>query len=231
MSWADVVAVVLFFGVTAYAIFGGADFGAGFWDLVAGGAKRGRTAARARRPLDRPGVGGQPRLADLLPRRALDRVRRDLRVDHADAVRPAHARRARHRPARLELRVPQGGVPHPGPPELRRRVRAVVRARPVLHGRGRRGDRLRPGARGRRRRRPGGQLDQPVVDPRRGPRGRRGRVPRGGLPHLGRAPDRGRGDGRVLPAPRGGRGGRRRARARSPGSSCCAPTPATSSTA
>jgi cytochrome d ubiquinol oxidase subunit II len=35
------VAVVLFFGVTAYAVFGGADFGAGFWDLVAGGAVRG----------------------------------------------------------------------------------------------------------------------------------------------------------------------------------------------
>lgn len=41
MSWANAVAVVLFFGVTAYAIFGGADFGAGFWDLVAGGAERG----------------------------------------------------------------------------------------------------------------------------------------------------------------------------------------------
>jgi cytochrome d ubiquinol oxidase subunit II len=35
------VAVVLFVGVTAYAIFGGADFGAGFWDLIAGGATRG----------------------------------------------------------------------------------------------------------------------------------------------------------------------------------------------
>src|SRR3954462_9833989 len=35
------VAVVLFFGVTAYCIFGGADFGAGFWDLVSGGAERG----------------------------------------------------------------------------------------------------------------------------------------------------------------------------------------------
>ena len=32
------VAVVLFVAVTAYAVFGGADFGAGFWDLVAGGA-------------------------------------------------------------------------------------------------------------------------------------------------------------------------------------------------
>jgi cytochrome bd ubiquinol oxidase subunit II len=35
-------AVVLFFGVTTYAVFAGADFGAGFWDLVAGGAERGR---------------------------------------------------------------------------------------------------------------------------------------------------------------------------------------------
>ena len=35
------IAVMLFFGVTAYALFGGADFGAGFWDLIAGGAERG----------------------------------------------------------------------------------------------------------------------------------------------------------------------------------------------
>ncbi len=41
MDQVDAVAVVLFFGVTAYALFGGADFGAGFWDLIAGGAKRG----------------------------------------------------------------------------------------------------------------------------------------------------------------------------------------------
>src|SRR6476469_7187438 len=42
----NAVAVVLFFGITAYAVFGGADFGAGFWDLVAGGATRGeRTRA------------------------------------------------------------------------------------------------------------------------------------------------------------------------------------------
>ena len=35
-------AAALFFGVTAYAVFGGADFGAGFWDLIAGGAERGK---------------------------------------------------------------------------------------------------------------------------------------------------------------------------------------------
>lgn len=38
---AELVAAVLFVGVTAYAVFGGADFGAGFWDLVAGDARRG----------------------------------------------------------------------------------------------------------------------------------------------------------------------------------------------
>ena len=37
-------AVVLFVGILAYALFGGADFGAGFWDLVAGGPARGERA-------------------------------------------------------------------------------------------------------------------------------------------------------------------------------------------
>jgi cytochrome d ubiquinol oxidase subunit II len=36
-----VAAVILFTAVTLYAILGGADFGAGFWDLVAGGTARG----------------------------------------------------------------------------------------------------------------------------------------------------------------------------------------------
>ena len=36
-----VAAVILFSAVTVYAVFGGADFGAGCWDLVAGGAQRG----------------------------------------------------------------------------------------------------------------------------------------------------------------------------------------------
>ncbi len=37
----DAVAIVLMFGITAYALFGGADFGAGFWDLAAGRTDRG----------------------------------------------------------------------------------------------------------------------------------------------------------------------------------------------
>jgi cytochrome d ubiquinol oxidase subunit II len=34
-------ALVLFAAILAYCVFGGADFGAGFWDLTAGGARRG----------------------------------------------------------------------------------------------------------------------------------------------------------------------------------------------
>ena len=41
MSLADAAALILWAGVTFYALFGGADFGGGFWDLVAGGAERG----------------------------------------------------------------------------------------------------------------------------------------------------------------------------------------------
>jgi cytochrome bd ubiquinol oxidase subunit II len=38
---ADLTAVVALIGLTAYVVLGGADFGAGFWDLTAGGAERG----------------------------------------------------------------------------------------------------------------------------------------------------------------------------------------------
>jgi cytochrome bd ubiquinol oxidase subunit II len=42
VSKADAVVVVLWVGATMYAIFGGADFGAGLWSLLAGGGSRGR---------------------------------------------------------------------------------------------------------------------------------------------------------------------------------------------
>src|SRR5262245_30720668 len=50
MSTADVCAVILWIGVTLYAIFGGADFGAGVWDLLAGSGERGE---RVRDQIDR----------------------------------------------------------------------------------------------------------------------------------------------------------------------------------
>jgi cytochrome d ubiquinol oxidase subunit II len=44
LSSADAVAGVLWVGVTFYTVFGGADFGAGFWSLFAGRGERGRRA-------------------------------------------------------------------------------------------------------------------------------------------------------------------------------------------
>ncbi len=41
MSKADAAAAILWVGVTFYALFGGADFGGGFWDLIAGDAEKG----------------------------------------------------------------------------------------------------------------------------------------------------------------------------------------------
>jgi len=41
MSKADVAAAILWVGATFYALFGGADFGGGFWDLIAGDAGKG----------------------------------------------------------------------------------------------------------------------------------------------------------------------------------------------
>jgi cytochrome d ubiquinol oxidase subunit II len=42
MSGANAVAAVLWIGATMYAVFAGADFGAGLWSLLAGGGDRGR---------------------------------------------------------------------------------------------------------------------------------------------------------------------------------------------
>jgi cytochrome bd ubiquinol oxidase subunit II len=50
VSEADGIAALLWVAVTLYAVLAGADFGAGFWDLVAGGPERG---ARPRALIDR----------------------------------------------------------------------------------------------------------------------------------------------------------------------------------
>ena len=179
-------AVVLFVGVIAYAIFGGADFGAGFWDLIAGGTERGE---RPREVIDHSiGPVWEANHVWLIfcfvvlwtcfPE-AYASITLTLFV-------PLTIGRLRHRAAGRELRLPQGGVPHPRSPQLRRRLRRLVGARAVLHGRGRRGDRVGSGPRRRPGRRPVVQLGQPDLDPRRRAR-RRGRaVPRGRLSGLGR---------------------------------------------
>lgn len=50
MVLARVVVTIIWVGVICYAVFAGADFGSGFWDLVAGGDRRG---ARPRRRIER----------------------------------------------------------------------------------------------------------------------------------------------------------------------------------
>jgi cytochrome d ubiquinol oxidase subunit II len=42
MPLAEIMLAVLWLGLTAYVLFGGADFGGGVWDLLAGGTERGR---------------------------------------------------------------------------------------------------------------------------------------------------------------------------------------------
>lgn len=41
MSLADLMIAVMWAGLTAYVLLGGADFGGGFWDLLAGGTRKG----------------------------------------------------------------------------------------------------------------------------------------------------------------------------------------------
>src|SRR6202035_1563095 len=43
---ADAVGAILLASVTLYAVLGGADFGGGLWDLLAGGARRGGAPRR-----------------------------------------------------------------------------------------------------------------------------------------------------------------------------------------
>lgn len=47
---ADIILVIIWVGVSAYGVFGGADFGGGIWDFVAGGPDRG---ARPRRLIEK----------------------------------------------------------------------------------------------------------------------------------------------------------------------------------
>ena len=68
------VTAALFTGVVVYAVLGGADFGSGFFDLTAGGARRGAEVRTPGGSQHRSGLGGEPRLVDLCPRDVVDRV-------------------------------------------------------------------------------------------------------------------------------------------------------------
>ena len=164
---ATTAAVILFAAIIAYAVFGGADFGAGFWDLVAGGSKRGR---RPREVIDHaiapvweanhvwlifvfvllwtcfPEAYASITLTLFVPLTlaALGIVLRGASFAFRKAV-----------------------FAHPGPPQLRRRVRGLVGAGALLLRRRGRRHRLGAGPGRGQGGRPVGQLGQPDVRPGR----------------------------------------------------------------
>jgi hypothetical protein len=227
---ATTAALILFAAITTYAVFGGADFGAGFWDLVAGGTKRGE---RPREVIDHaiapvweanhvwlifvwvllwtcfPEAYASITLTLFVPLTlaALGIVLRGASF----AFRKAVFRTRDRRNFGAAFAISSVLVPYC--------FGAVVGA--IASGRvpagGKAGD-------------PVGQLGQPHLRPRRGARGLPHRLPRGLLPGPRCRPALRRVDGRLLPAP--GHRGRASPPAwwRSSGSSCCPTTRSTSST-
>ena len=153
----------LVLGISAYAVFGSADFGAGFWDLTAGGAARGGRVRGHGPALDEPGVGGQPRLADLRARDRVDGVPGRVRVAHVDALRPALPRRPRDHLPRDGLRAARPRGHDPRGAHARRGLRPLLRADPVLPRGDARRHRLGPRAGGQRGGRPVVVVAEPDV--------------------------------------------------------------------
>ncbi len=112
-------------GIAAYAVLGSADFGAGFWDLTAGGARRGGRLRGNDPALDGARLGGQPRLADLRPGDRLDRVPESVRLDLLDALHPAVPGRDRDHLPRHRVRAARAG----GDDQRGARARRPVRER------------------------------------------------------------------------------------------------------
>ena len=119
----NAVAVLLMIAITAYAIFGGADFGAGFWDLVAGGAERGD---RPREVIDHS-IGPVWEANHVWLIFIFVILWTGFPEAYASITLtvfvPLTLAALGDRAARLELRVPQDRLPHPRPPQLRRRLR------------------------------------------------------------------------------------------------------------
>ena len=195
------------------------------------GHKRGERPREVIDHADRPGLGGQPRLADLRLRAAVDLLPGGLRLDHPDPLRAADPRRARHRAAGASFAFRKAVFRT----RDRRNFGAAFAVSSVLvpycFGAvvgGIASGRVPAGAR-RAIRGTAGSTRPPcsagvlAVVPARVP----GRV----LPGPRRRPALRRDDGRLLPPP--GHRGRRSPPAwcRWSGSSCCPTTPSTSSTA
>ena len=113
--------------MTLYAVFGGADFGAGFWALLAGGGERGK---RPRALIDWAigPVWEANHVWLIFVLVVLWTAFSDgLRGDHVDAVHPAQPGGARDRAARRRLRLPRGRARGPRAARGRAAVRASRR--------------------------------------------------------------------------------------------------------
>src|SRR4029453_7171198 len=71
-------------------------------------------------------LGGQPRLADLCTRRALDIVLTGVRLDHVEPFHPPQPGRVWDRAPRLGVRLPQDGADASEPPASPTRIWALV---------------------------------------------------------------------------------------------------------
>ena len=230
MTRADVCAGILWVGATFYALFGGADFGAGFWDLVAGGAERGeRPRALIQRSLTPVWEANHVWLIFILvvlwtafpP--AFSAVMTTLYVPIALAAVGIVLRGSG-----FAFRKSIEGLAG------RRAAGATFAisslADPVLHGRGGRRGRLRQRP-GRRQRRPLLELAGAAAAADRGDVRRQRRLPLRRLPDRRRPPRRGRGARRAT-SPAAPSPPPRSPASRPPSAwSSCTPKPATSSTA
>ncbi len=160
-------AVLLLLAVAFYAIFGGADFGAGFWDLTAGGPERGR---RPREVIDHSiGPVWEANHVWLIfvfvvlwtcfPE-AYASITLTLFVPLTIAALGIVLRGR-------QFRLPQSGVPGPRPAPLRRHLRHLLGPGALLLRRRRGRHRLRTGPGRRPSRRPVDELGEPDLGPRR----------------------------------------------------------------
>ena len=195
--------------------------------------RRARPArARADRLGDRPGLGGQPRLADLRARRPVDGLLVGVRGDLLDALHPAQPGGAGDRAARRRVRLPQdraaiaraGTSPSVCSASRRcsRRSSWAPSSAPIASGRVPVGNATGD---------PVSELAEPALARDRRALRRHVRVPRGGVPGQRRPPRRRPRSRALLQRPRAGAPASSRVRSPSPASSRCGPTRATSTTA
>ena len=114
-------------GVTAYAVLGSADFGAGFWDLTAGGAERGGAVrGMVQRSMSPVWEANHVWLIFVLVMR-VDGVPGRVRLDLLDAVDPALPGRAGDHLPRRRVRAARAGGDDQRGARAGRAVRALAR--------------------------------------------------------------------------------------------------------